>query len=280
MRDFCRQVVCVDVVVGRAGLQQVDGSMITVKKKRNLEKMRLAGKKLATIMSGISDLVVKGVATLEIDSYIEGEMVKAGLVSVCKGYAGYRHATCISLNETVIHGVPSDKVVLKSGDFVKIDVAGSYKGYCADMTRYFFVGKVSTVVKRLAAAAQMALDVAIQEIRPGKQLSDISSVIQKEVEKEGFGVVRAFAGHGIGKRLHEEPEVANYGAPGKGPILREGMTFAIEPMITEHDWAVKTMPDGWTVNTVDGGLAAHVEDTVAVVKDGSEVFTRLDGEQS
>jgi len=249
--------------------------VIVIKNKVAIDKMRTAGRLLAGIMTDMADYVVAGVSTLELDSRIEGAMHKVGLVPICKGYAGYKYATCISLNDVVIHGVPSDKIVLKSGDFVKIDVAGSYKHYCADMTRYFFVGKVSTTVKKLAAAAQWALDTAIGEIAPGKHLSDISVVIQREVEREGFGVVRKFAGHGIGRRLHEDPEVPNFGRPGRGPILREGMTLAIEPMITEKAYEVETASDGWTIKTVDGGLAAHVEDTVVVGRDGAEVLTRL-----
>lgn len=248
---------------------------IVIKNKVALGKMRTAGQKLAQIMQNIGEHVVIGATTLKIDSFIEKNMLKAGLVAVCKGYGGYQYATCISLNDTVIHGVPSQKVVLKSGDFVKIDVAGAYKGYCADMTRYFFVGSVSPLVKRMASVAQRALDAAIDEIAPGKRILDVSTRIQKEVESAGFGVVRAFAGHGIGKNLHEEPQVPNYAESGPGPMLREGMTLAIEPMITEKDYAVKTMDDGWTVKTIDGGLAAHVEDTVAVTKNGAEVLTRL-----
>lgn len=248
--------------------------MIVIKNKAALDKMRQAGHRLSRILFEIADYVQAGATTLSIDARIEAQMREAGLIPVCKGYAGYKHATCISLNDAVIHGVPSQKKVLKSGDFVKIDVAGSYNGYCADMTRYFFVGQVSPIVVKMARAAQNALDAAIMEIAPGKHLSDISAVIQREVEREGFGIVRTFAGHGIGKKLHEDPEIPNYGRPGKGPVLREGMTFAIEPMITQMDYAVRTMGDGWTIKTVDGGLAAHVEDTVAVTKDGSEVLTR------
>lgn len=251
--------------------------MIVVKNKAALGKMRTAGHRLAIIMGEVAEKVRAGVTTLEIDSFIEEKIREAGLLPVCKGYAGYKHATCISLNDEVIHGVPSHKIVLKSGDFVKIDVAGSYKGYCADMTRYFFVDQVDVRVKRLAAVAQWALDEAIAEIAPGKHLFDISECIQRVVEKEGFGVVRDFAGHGIGKSLHEDPEIPNFGKAGQGPILQEGMVFAIEPMITEHDYAVKVASDGWTVKTVDGGLAAHVEDTVAVVKGGAEVLTRVNG---
>ncbi len=250
--------------------------MIQVKNKGSLDKMRTAGKLLANIMGSVSDLVVPGVSTFEIDSKIEAMMRKNSLSPVCKGYGGYPYATCISLNDVVIHGVPSKKIVLKNGDFVKIDYAGAYKGYCADMARYFFVGKVDSSVEKLANVAQWALDAAIDKIKPGVRLREVSSCIQKIVEGEGFGVVRDFAGHGIGKRLHEDPQVPNYVDGGQGPILREGMTLAIEPMITQGDYEVKVLEDGWTVKTVDGGLAAHVEDTIAVVKDGVEILTRLE----
>jgi methionyl aminopeptidase len=252
--------------------------MVIVKNKLALAKMRSAGHLLALVMKeAVPGLIVPGATTLEIDSFIENKMRELGLLPVCKGYAGYKHATCISLNDVVIHGIPSQKVVLKSGDFVKIDVAGSYKGYCADMTRYFFVGQVSSQVRELAAVAQRALDTAIAEIKPGKHLFDISASIQRVVENAGFGIVKDFAGHGIGKRLHEDPEVPNYGRAGQGLVLREGMTFAIEPMITQGGSEVKVTDDGWSVRTVDGSLSAHVEDTIAVVKDGVEVLTRLDG---
>jgi methionyl aminopeptidase len=247
--------------------------MITIKNKVAIGKMREAGRLLAEIMGKVQ--VLEGTTTLEIDSWIENEMQKCGLVAVCKGYGGYRYATCISLNDEVIHGIPSNKVILKSGDFVKIDVAGSYKGYCVDMTRYFFVGAVKESAKKLAETAQRALDRAIKEIMPGKHLSDISASIQGEVERAGFGIVRDFAGHGIGKKLHEDPQIPNFGVTGEGPILREGMVFAIEPMITEKSEKIKIMGDKWTVKTVDGGLAAHVEDTVAVASSGAEVLTRL-----
>jgi methionyl aminopeptidase len=260
--------------------------VIQIKNKSALEKMSESGRRLASVMKSAASMVCEGVnarlsrrlsgrlSTLEIDIFIESQMRQVGLVPVCKGYGGYKYATCISVNDGVIHGVPSDKVVLKSGDFVKIDVAGSYKNYCADMTRYFFIGTVSPEVKRLAAAAQRALDAAIGAVAPGNCLSDVSAAIQREIERDGYGVVKDFAGHGIGKKLHEEPQVLNFGVPGEGPILREGMVFAIEPMLTQYDSAVKVLEDGWTVKTVDGGLAAHVEDTVAVVRNGAKVLTR------
>jgi len=248
---------------------------IVIKNKVAIDKMRHAGRVLATILEEIRHLVAPGISTLELDALIEERMVKHELKPVCKGYGTYKFATCISLNDVVVHGVPSKEVVLKSGDFVKIDVVGAYKSYCADLARYYFVGEVPSSARRLALVAQQALDSAIALVKPGVRLSDISSTVQRIVEAEGFGVVRDFAGHGIGKHIHEAPTIPNYGQPGKGPVLREGMTLAIEPMITEKSFKVRIMPDGWTAKTIDGGLAAHVEDTVVVTQTGAEVLTRV-----
>lgn len=248
---------------------------IVIKNKFALDKMRTAGQKLASVMLEVEKAIVPDVHTEYIDAFIEERMRLTGLKPECKGYAGYRHATCISLNDVVIHGIPSKEKVLKSGDFVKIDVVGSYMGYCADMTRYFFIGSVNPVARKMAQTAQKALDCAIQIIKPGRHLSDISATIQQEVERDGFGVVRAFCGHGIGKVMHEGPDVPNFGVAGMGPLLQEGMTLAIEPMITQNSYKVVVESDGWTARTVDGGLAAHVEDTVVVTRDGAQVLTRL-----
>ena len=250
--------------------------MIVIKDNKAIDKMRIAGHALARIMDSVYPLIVEGKNTLEIDAFIEKSMHEHELRPECKGYAGYCHSSCISLNDVVVHGVPSAKIVLKSGDFVKIDVVGSYNGYCADLARYYFVGEVQPVVKKIAATAQRALDKAIEVVAPGKRLSKISGCIQKEVERAGFGVVRDFAGHGIGKTMHEAPEIPNYLSSGDfGPMLREGMTLAIEPMITEKDYKVRVADDGWTVKTVDGGLAGHVEDTVVVTSYGAEILTRI-----
>jgi methionyl aminopeptidase len=246
-----------------------------IKNKAAIAKMRTAGHLLAQIMLEIGDLVKEGVSTLYLDEIIEKRMRTAGLRPECKGYAGYQYATCISLNDIIVHGVPSKEVILKSGDFVKIDVVGSYKNYCADITRYFFVGQPNPVAQRMASVAQRALDAAINKIAPGVRLSEISLQVQQVVEAAGFGVVRDFAGHGIGRSLHEDPSVPNYVMPGQGLVLVEGMTLAIEPMITERSYQVRVMADGWTARTVDGGLAAHVEDTIAVTTDGVEILTRL-----
>ncbi|MBD3231534.1 type I methionyl aminopeptidase [Candidatus Dependentiae bacterium] len=249
--------------------------MILIKNKIAIENMRVAGKALAQILHEIKKEINVGVSTLQIDFIIEQKMRKKGLIPVCKGYSGYKYATCISLNDVIVHGIPNKKVILKSGDFVKIDVVGSYNGYCADLTRYFFVENVKGVVKKMAQTVQRALDCAINAALPGNRVSDLSACIQKEVENRGFNVVRKFAGHGIGKSIHEGPEIPNYGNPGCGFVLKEGMTLAIEPMITQHGYDVKILEDGWTAKTADGGLSAHVEDTVLITENGPEVLTRI-----
>lgn len=246
-----------------------------IKNKIAIEKIRIAGKLLATILQDIKPEVAAGVSTWDLDRIIEEKMRKSGLIPECKGYAGYKHATCISLSDGIVHGIPSKDLILKSGDFVKIDVVGSYKGYCADITRYFFVGNVCETAKKMAQTAQKALDAAIAKVAPGVKISEISACIQDIVEADGFSVIRAFAGHGIGKDLHEDPEIPNYRKAGDEVILREGMVLAIEPMISERSYEVRISQDGWTAKTADGGLSAHVEDTVLVVKNGSEVLTRI-----
>jgi methionyl aminopeptidase len=245
-----------------------------VKDKIAIDKMRTAGKLLAQILEKVRSLVVEGANTWDLDRVIEADMRFAGLKPECKGYAGYKYATCISLNDVIVHGVPSKEIVLKSGDFVKIDVVGSYQGYCADLSRYVFVGQANPVALKLAKVAQQALDAAIDLAIPGNKVSDISARIQQIVESSGFSVIRKFAGHGIGRTMHEEPDIPNYVHPGCGFLLKPGMTLAIEPMIAENGFHVKTMSDGWTAKTLDGGLAAHVEDTVLITDGVAEVLTR------
>ena len=249
--------------------------MIDIKNKSAILKMREAGKRLCEIVSSLDDILEEGISTFHIDHLIEQSMLKAGLKPECKGYAGYRFATCISPNDVVVHGVPSKKVILKSGDFVKIDVVGSFKGYCADMARPFFIGKPSQEVLDLANAAIESFGVAVGKAVPGGRLSDISSAVQVEVERRGFSVVREFAGHGIGRKLHESPEIPNFGKAGEGPILREGMTLAIEPMVTQKSCSVVIESDGWTARTSDGCLASHFENTILVTSNGPELLTSL-----
>lgn len=250
-------------------------SRIILKDKRAIDRMRTAGQLLASIFQEIPSLLVVGMTTADLDALVEARMRKLDLEPSCIGYGSYRHATCISVNDGVIHGVPSDRVVLKDGDCVKLDVVGAYRGYCADMARTYSLGAGPQEVCSMMEVAQQALDAGIAQVRPGGRVGDISACIQRVVESAGYGVVKAYAGHGIGRHFHEEPEVPNYGKAGTGPTLVPGMALAIEPMITQFKADVFVDADGWTVRTVDRGLAVHVEDTIVVSESGVEVLTRL-----
>lgn len=249
--------------------------MISLKNDQALERMATAGRLLATIFEEITGILRAGISTLEIDQYIERRLLEMQLRSGSKGYKGYRFVSCISLNDVVVHGIPSAECIIKAGDLVKIDVCAAFQGYFADMTRSYCIDETDMAVQRLVAAAYSALDKGIEQSLVGNHLSDISAAIQLEAESKGFGVVRDFAGHGIGRAMHEEPEILNYGKPGNGPVLKNGMSFALEPMITMNDYHVFVDDDGWTVRTVDGGYAAHVEDTVVVTDNGPKIITRL-----
>ncbi len=248
--------------------------MITIKNKAAILKMIEAGKRLASIFLELPTVIAVGKSTADIDAWIEKSLLKKGLTSRMKGYQGYRHVSCISLNDVVVHGVPRADVVLQEKDLMKVDVCASWQGYCADMARSFFVGDASDVAKNLVRVAQSSLDKGIEQMCIGNKLTDISAAIQREVERNGYGVVRDFAGHGIGKKMHEDPEILNYGSAGKGPVLQQGMAFALEPMITVGGYDVFVDQDDWTVKTQDGSLAAHVEDTIIVTQNGPMIITR------
>lgn len=254
--------------------------MIQIKNKVSIKKMEEAGSRLAGMFHELKEVVVEGKTTLSINDWIEKKLKLLGLSSEMKGYMGYRYVSCISVNDIVVHGVPSSKVFLKIGDMLTIDVCASYKGYCADMARNFFVGgdkSISAERKKLSAVAQLSLDAAIEQAFVGNRLTDISAAVQRVVESHGFGVVRDYAGHGIGKNMHEDPEILNYGKPGRGPLLQVGMTFALEPMITQGSYKTYVDGDGWTVKTVDKSDAAHVEDTVVITEQGPKILTRSFG---
>jgi methionyl aminopeptidase len=248
--------------------------MITIKNKTALRKMAHAGSLLADMFQELTLQIKPGVTTGVLDAFVADSLTRNGLVSRTKGYKGYRHVSCISINDEVVHGIPRADRALCDGDIVSIDVCASYNGYCADMARTVCVGSVADPARALCKAVRAALDKGIEQARTGNHLSDVSAAIQQEAERHGFAVVRDFAGHGIGKYMHEDPEVLNYGSPGNGPLLREGMTFALEPMITNGSYKVFIDHDGWTVRTVDGSLAAHMEDTIVVTDDKPLVLTR------
>ncbi len=254
--------------------------MITIKNKNALEKMKQAGMRLATIFEELLTVVQAGVSTYDIDQWIDAQLRACELVSAMKGYKGYKHSSCISLNDEVVHGVPQKSTIIRAGDIVKVDVCASWQGYCADMARTFYCEPVPEKIKAVVRAAHDALDAGIAQAYVGNKLSNISAAIQEKVEQEGFGVVRDFAGHGIGKQMHEDPEIPNYGRPNGGPILQQGMAFALEPMVTMGHYDIYIEKDGWTVKTVDKSYAVHVEDTVLITQQGPFVTTRLNRAQS
>lgn len=248
---------------------------VKIKSIQAIEKMQVAGKLLAEVFDNIEALLQENTSTASIDAWIEKQLIQRDLVSQSKGYQGYRHVSCISVNDVVVHGVPSAEVVLKKGDVVKVDVCAAWQGYCADMARCYVIGKeISTKTAHIITTAQEALNAGIKQAKVGKRLFDISAAIQEVVEKHNYGIVRDFAGHGIGKSMHEEPDVPNFGTFGTGMRLKAGMAFAIEPMITQGSHEVKIDYDGWTARTKDASLAIHIEDTVLITESGPEILTR------
>ena len=249
--------------------------MIYIKDSEAISKMSKAGFELASIFEDLVTYVVPGISTGSIDLYIAEQLKKRNLVSMTKGFMGYRHVSCISLNDEVVHGVPSLDRIIKDSDLVKVDIVASWQGYAADMARAFCMPELRDLrILTMIETAQTALDAGILAAREGVRLSNISAAIQAVVEDGGYGVVRDFAGHGIGKRMHEDPEILNYGKPGKGPVLRKGMAFAIEPMITVGNYDVFIDDDGWTAKTVDHSWAMHVEDTIVITDGEPLIITR------
>lgn len=248
--------------------------MISIKNTFEIKKMIEAGKRLASIFEKLYGVVSVGKNTEDLNFWIEKQLEYNKLQTTMKGYQGYKHVSCISINDEVVHGVPRKEKIIQDGDLVKIDVCASFEGYCADMARPFFVGgSIPKQVQDFVAVAQESLLAGIEKVVPNNRVSDISCAIQDVVLKNNYGIVRDFAGHGIGKSMHEDPNVFNYGKPGRGSVLKVGMAFAIEPMITLGDHAIVIDEDEWTARTADGGLAMHVEDTVIVGENGPIVTT-------
>lgn len=250
--------------------------MIVLKSVRELNHMRAAGRILAEVKERLRALVRPGVTTKAIDSDVEGLIEARGARSAFKGYRGYPATVCTSINHEVVHGIPSDKRRLVEGDIIGLDLGCIVDGYYADCAITLAVGSVPSRVQELLDVTRESLDKAIVQCCPGNRLSDISHAVQSHCESHGFGVVRAFVGHGIGRQLHEDPQVPNFGEPGRGPVLKAGMTLAIEPMVTMGSWEVRVLEDRWTAVTEDGSLAAHFEDTIAITEHGPEVLTRIE----
>ena len=235
--------------------------------------MREAGKVTGLILNELKELIKPGISTMDIDRFVEKTVKAHGMTAAEKGYCGYPASVCTSVNEEVVHGIPSKKRILREGDIVSVDLVVEYKGYMADAARTYAVGKISPDAELLIRTAEEAFWKGIEFAKPGYRLSDISHNIQTVVEGRGFGVIRDFVGHGIGSDMHEDPQIPNYGKPGKGPRLQAGMTLAIEPMICQGSYEVDVLLDDWTAVTVDGGLAAHYENTVVITDGEPELLT-------
>jgi len=247
--------------------------MIPLKSEEDLRVLREAGIILGSMMKKIERFVKAGVTTAEIDIFAEGLATEQGVMPAFKGYRGFPAVVCTSVNEEIVHGIPGDRK-LKDGDIISVDLGINHLGYFSDAAVTFAVGKINPRAKKLIDITKKALTLGIKKAKAGNHLSDISYAVQSYVEKNGFSVVRQYVGHGIGRSLHEEPEIPNFGRPGQGPVLKNGMVLAIEPMVNMGSWESETLSDGWTAVTKDRQLSAHFEHTIAVTDKGPEILTR------
>jgi methionyl aminopeptidase len=247
---------------------------IMIKTPQEIEKMRISGKALRQVHDAIAPHVIPGASTMDLEEIAVKKIAELGAVAAFKGYHGYPSALCTSVNNEVVHGMPNVKRVLAEGDILSIDCGVIIDGFYSDAAVTYAIGKVSPEVRRLLDVTLASLEQAIQQCKIGGCLGDISAAVQELCEAEGFGVVREFVGHGIGRAMHEDPQVPNFGDRGKGPRLKAGMVFAIEPMINAGGPEVHVLKDGWTAVTNDGSYSAHFEHTVAITKDGPQVLTR------
>lgn len=246
--------------------------MIICKSKDEIRKIREAGRLVVQVLSKLEDLIKPGVTTEELDQFAEELILKSGATPAFKGYRGFPKSICVEINECVVHGIP-DSRRLKEGDIIGIDVGVQLDGYYGDAAVTYPVGRVSAEATKLMGVTQQALFQGIEYCRVGNRLSDISHAIQSVAERNGFSVVRNYVGHGIGREMHEDPQILNYGPPQRGPLLKEGMVFAIEPMVNCGTYEVEVLPDNWTVVTRDRRLSAHFEHTVAVTDQGPLILT-------
>jgi methionyl aminopeptidase len=246
---------------------------IQIKTVKEVDILRKAGKLLSSIVTQLQGSLTSGMSTKELDLKAEELIKRHGVIAAFKGYRGFPGVACISVNDGVVHGIPG-KYIVKEGDIVGIDIGIIYQGYYSDTAVTVPVGQVSPEIKRLLDVTKDSLYRGIEQAKVGNRLSDISYAVQSFVEMHGFSVVRDFVGHGIGQQLHEEPEIPNYGRPGEGPKLVEGMVFAIEPMVNVGTHRTKVLNDGWTVVTEDGKPSAHFEHTIAVTANGPEILTK------
>ncbi len=247
--------------------------MIIIKTENEIELMREGGKILGKLLKELIDLAKPGVSTLELDRFAYEFILSSGAKPSFLNYNGFPASLCISLNEVLIHGIPKENIIIKEGDKVSIDAGVYYKGYHTDAARTFTVGKVDKIITKLIDVTEKSFFEGINYAKPGNRLSDISAAIEKTVVSAGFFVVREYVGHGIGRNLHEEPSIPNYGKPGNGPVLKKGMALAIEPMVLQKSARVTTRSDGWTVAATNGLTTAHYENTIVITENGPQILT-------
>lgn len=251
--------------------------MIRLRTRAEIEKIRRAGRIVAEVLRDLRKMVVPGITTRELDRYAEAKIKSKGALPTFKGYRGFPASICTSINEEIVHGIPSDRK-LREGDIIGIDCGATVEGYVGDAAMTVIVGDAPEEIKRLVAAAEEALYRAIERAHVGNRLHDISYAVQEYAESLGYGVVRDYCGHGVGTRMHEDPQVPNYGKPGTGPKLRPGLVLAIEPMLNLGTYQVEVAGDGWTVLTADRQPSAHFEHTIAVTENGPVILTTLDSD--
>lgn len=250
--------------------------MISIKNEHELEVMRRACKITAAARALAGEMVRPGVTTKQIDKAVHDFIVSHGARPTFLNYGGFPASACISVNEVVIHGIPDNRV-LKEGDIVSVDVGATWKGFTGDCAATFACGRISSEAQKLISVTEQSFFEGIRFARQGNRVSDIGHAVQTYVEQNGFGVVRSFVGHGVGASLHEEPEVPNFGSPGRGPRLVKGMTLAVEPMVTQGSYDVRVLKDRWTTVTADGKLAAHYENSILITDGEPEILTVTEG---
>ena len=248
--------------------------MVHIKTKDEIELMRKSNRLVAKMLDKLGKMVKPGLTTAELDSAAEQYILKNGAIPTFKGYAGYPACICASVNDEVVHSIPG-KRVLKDGDIISIDAGVKLNGFCGDATITVPVGQISKEAAKLIKVTSRALELGIAKAIPGNRIGDISNAIQTFVESQGFSIVRDFVGHGIGRDMHEEPQVPHFGRPGTGPVLQEGMVIAIEPMVNAGAYKLRILDDGWTAVTADGMLSAQFEHTVAITSKDPDVLSKL-----
>lgn len=253
--------------------------MVYIKSPREIELMKVAGQAVADCFKIIGESIKPGMTTMEIDEIVNKTFIKHGCISAEKGYYDYPANACVSVNEELVHGIPSSRKILKEGDIVSVDLVASYKGYMADACRTFAVGKLSDRAANIVKVTKEAFFEGLKQVKVGNYIGDISHAIQSYVEKNGYNVTRDYTGHSIGTHMHEDPSIPNYGKAGTGMKIEEGMSLCIEPMVLEGKKDIRVLPDGWTAVSKDHKLTAHYENTVIVTSHGIEIITMYEGEE-